>query len=303
MSRPYAYAHTVYHSALRPALRVLGTSGQQRALFLLYQRRFLRLTRPRTFSDLVMRRILQDRSEHLVWACDKLAQKDRVEERARTARPIPTIWSGPDARGLLDVDLPERWVLKRNDSSGWVYFGTGQVTPSQVDEIARGARANTTPYERNGEWAYSQVEPLLFVEPHVGEPGADLIDYKFFVFSGKAVVVQVHTDRSHHQRMSYFDRRWRPLDVTTRKPRCDDTPPPAHLTEMLEDAESIAQGFDFLRVDFYEVDGTVYFGETTVYPSGGLRRFRPRSFDEWLGREWMKGAHYRPDLRPVGQRV
>ncbi|UZN04138.1 ATP-grasp fold amidoligase family protein [Cellulomonas sp. S1-8] len=294
--RALASGKEFYRSRIEPALRVLSLPTRQRIVFFFHQGRLLRLAKPRTYSDLVLRRLVYDRSPELIWTCDKLAQKDHVSSMATTTRVIPTLWSGASVDELLAADLPEHWVLKRNDSSGWVYFGSGRLPVSSVEDIRRGAAANTTPFERNGEWAYSQARPLLLVEPHIGELGASLVDYKVFVFSGRAVMIQGHSGRSGDHRMSHFDRTWQPMPVRTSRPRCDDLPAPTRLAEMLSDAETIAAGFDFLRVDFYEVDGVLYFGETTAYPAGGLRRFRPYAFELWLGRRWMEGVHYRPDL-------
>ena len=63
-------------------------------------------------------------------------------------------------------------------------------------------------------------------------------------------------------------------------------PAPAQLTEMIAIAEQIATGFDFLRVDLYNTDGQVWFGETTAYPMGGFGRYSPPGFDFDLGRWW-----------------
>lgn len=299
-ARAVTRGKALYRSAIEPVLRRMSLPTRQRFVFFFHQGRVLRLARPRTFSDLVVRRLVYDRSPELIWTCDKLAQKDHVAAMPVSTRVLPTLWAGTDPAELMAMDLPEHWVAKRNDSSGWAYFGSGTPTPEQVEQIRRGRDKNTTPFERNGEWAYGYSRPLVLVEPHLGEVGVSLTDYKVFVFSGRAVLVQGHTGRTGDHRMSHFDRSWKPLDVVTARPRCDDLPAPTRLAEMLRDAETIAAGFDFLRVDFYEVDGQLWFGETTAYPAGGLRRFNPYSFELWLGRQWKDGAHYRADLHRGG---
>ena len=57
---------------------------------------------------------------------------------------------------------------------------------------------------------------------------------------------------------------------------------------MIEAAETLGQGFDFVRVDFYEIDGAPRFGEMTFYPGSGLDPFDPPEIDLILGRLWAE---------------
>jgi hypothetical protein len=137
-----------------------------------------------------------------------------------------------------------------------------------------------------GEWAYSRATPQILVEERIGATDVLPSDYKFFVFGGTARYVLVVTDRAADPRASYYDTTWNRVAT---HPGAEDlplVPAPPQLAAMIEVAERIARGFDFLRVDLYDVDGQVWFGETTPYPMSGLGRYSPDSFDEELGSWW-----------------
>ncbi|RST31297.1 polysaccharide biosynthesis protein [Sphingomonas ginkgonis] len=134
------------------------------------------------------------------------------------------------------------------------------------------------------EPAYRAARKLVLVEPFLGGAGAQLpLDYKIYVFGGRAEVVQLHAERGKKHRWTQFDRYWRPLSDDP-----IDAPPPKTLKAMLGAAEFLAGDRDFLRVDFYEVDDKLWFGEFCLYPGSGLDPFAGDGLDEWLGNSWSR---------------
>jgi hypothetical protein len=133
------------------------------------------------------------------------------------------------------------------------------------------------------EWAYHDVARGLLAEPLLGN-GIDLpVDYKIYVFGGRATHVQVHLGRSNKHRWILHDRNWRQLVAMSEHPA-----PPRSLPAMLEAAEALAVGKDFLRVDFYEIAGKPLFGEFCLYPGSGLDRFAADWIDFELGDLWRQ---------------
>ncbi|MDY7524626.1 ATP-grasp fold amidoligase family protein [Sphingomonas sp. 10B4] len=112
-------------------------------------------------------------------------------------------------------------------------------------------------------------------------------DYKLYVFHGRVAAVQVHLDREHGHRWMLFDPAWRRLSSASANP---DPPPPGSLAQMIIGAERLAHGFDFVRVDFYDIGSIPRFGEMTFYPGSGLDRFDPPDLDAWLGKLWLADA-------------
>lgn len=270
----------------RRLLAALPPIQQRRWLYLRGQRRLPDLRSPTTFNEKVNWRILHDRRPLLAWTCDKLAMKSHAESAGAPMTIPRTLWTGTDAAELADVDLPTHWVLKPSHRSGLVYFGDARTDIHQL-------RVNTQHWLTDvqhrllGEWAYSQAEPCLFVEELVGQLGSPPPDYKFFVFDGNPLLIQVDLDRFSGHRRSLYDSEWHKLDVRLAKADGGPVERPPLLPQMLNAAKILGADFDFIRIDLYAAgDAGVVFGEYTPYPGSGLERFEPRAFDSWLGTRW-----------------
>lgn len=255
-------------------LRMIGTPG--------------RFREPRTFNEKVNWRVLYDRRDRIGAVCDKL----RMKEMARAAYPgadllIPkTLWAGTDLREAPDLTALPPWVLKPNHSSGHVLFG-----PDADTDVATLERLTRPWWKRTplnlGEWGYSQAEPLLLLEERIPTPdGVPPVDYKFFVFDGRVELIQVNRDRFGSQTATFLDTDWNRLPVCWRIMPVADEPRPPELETMLRMASELGADWDFIRVDLYAVDGSVWFGEYTPYPGSGYLRYRPRRFDFEQGRHW-----------------
>ena len=240
--------------------------------------------RPATFTEKINWRVVNDRRPLIGRLGDKLAMR---EYAARVCPQLPAprvLWSGTDVRELAGTALPARWVLKPNHGTMRVHVGSGPADAEQLLRTTAGWLDEPL-YRDRGEWVYSQARRLLLAEQFLG---ADLADHKFLVFGGRVGLVQVDTGRSggRHRRRLYTPD-WTPLDVhEPHMPAGPVTPPPATLPEMTEFAEALGREFDFVRVDLYDVDGTVWFGEITPYPGGGLDPFDP-DLDRALGARWV----------------
>lgn len=257
------------------------------------------LSAPRCFNEHVQWRKLNDRDEALARLTDKLEAKRIAVERLGSERVIPTLWSGtllpelPPGRLPLIVKAnhgcnqsivirtPEDWLRARTVAPGWLERPYGVWLD---------------------EWHYGRARRMLLIEPFVGPADRLPIDYKIHVFHGRAEVVQVHVDRGvpGRHRWTQFDRAWRRLSAPTGKA---DPAAPETLVQMLAAAETLAAGFDALRVDFYEVDGRLLFGEFCLFPGSGLDRFDPPSLDRRLGTLWGIPAARPSAVRGAGSTV
>ncbi len=213
---------------------------------------------------------------------DKVRAKAYVADRLGATWVIPTLWHGTVLPDLPPICAPfvvksrhgcnqrafvrtgrEDWQAIRRRAAGWMRRGYGRLLD---------------------EWAYGQIPRGLLIEPFIGKDGALPIDWKVFVFGGRALFVQVHLERETRHRWLVMDLDWRRVSAPTGDP---DPAPPANLQRMLTAAENLGAGFDFVRVDFYEVDGAPLFGEMTFYPGSGLDPFDPVSLDDVMGRQWL----------------
>ena len=247
--------------------------------------RHLRSSQVVTFTDKVNWRILHDRRALLRGTCDKLWMKDHALRTAPGLVRVPeTYWSGTDITELAAVDLPGRWVLKPNHSTKLVVLGEGRPDLDELGRLTKGWLEEDLA-SRTGEWAYRLARPLLLVEEFIGEPGQTPLDYKVYVLDGVPRLVQVHSGRFGEHRSRVYTPEWEPRDWSGGYPFGPDVPRPERLTDMLTAAAALAAGFDMLRVDFYEHEGVLWFGELTPYPGSGLVQVDP-AMDEELGRWW-----------------
>lgn len=145
---------------------------------------------------------------------------------------------------------------------------------------------------KNGgrEWPYyTGKKHRILIEKYI-DSDADkggLIDYKFFCFNGKPQYLYVIADRcmgknagigiynSNFEKLPYKRLDERPLERTIEKPQ--------NYEQMLEIAKKLSEDFPHVRVDLYNQDGKILFGETTFYPGSGYMQFEPEEFDLILG--------------------
>lgn len=270
-----------------PAVTVLGGVDIARLRVSLTYRwrhgRWPDLACPKTFTELVQLRKLHDRDARMPVLADKVRAKVFAAQRLGREWIIPTLWHGTALPAAPEWPAP--FVVKsRHGCNQRAFVRTGK---ENWPVICRGAtRWMETSYGGwLDEWAYSQIPRGILVEPFVGEQGALPVDWKIYVFGGHACFVQVHLERETRHRWIVMDRNWRRVSARTAEP---DPAPPLSLARMLEAAEKLATGFDFVRVDFYEIAGQPLFGEMTFYPGSGLDPFAPVTLDAAMGQKWLE---------------
>lgn len=144
-----------------------------------------------------------------------------------------------------------------------------------------------THYDRYREWAYKGVKRCIIAEKYMEETGSEgLKDYKFWCFNGEPLYCQIIADRASVETMDFYDMEWRHqefvgLEKLPNAKFCH--PKPEKFDQMATIARQLSQGHDFLRVDLYYIDGAIYFGELTFYPTGGFGSFYPEKWNEILG--------------------
>lgn len=246
------------------------------------------LTSPRLLTEHIQYRKLVVRDRRYPPLADKLCVKDHVAACIGDHWLVPTLWRG--------TRLPVRaaWAMPFVVKSR---HGCGHFLVVRNDADYRTARRRSRRWMRStygvwlDEWLYAHIPHGLLVEPFIGDDYRLPIDYKLFVFGGKVRYVQVHLDRATDHRWIVLDRAFRRVSVATSDP---DPPRPVSLARMIAAAETLCRDFDFVRADFYEVEGRPLFGELTFYPGSGLEPVEPPALNEAMGRYWTQ-AQQGPD--------
>ena len=250
----------------------------------------LDLENPKTFNEKLQWLKLYDRNPTYTNLVDKYEVRKYVAKTIGEEYLIPLIgvWDKFD-----DIDfnkLPDQFVLKPNHTSGDVFICKDK---SKIDIFKLKKIINKwlkrEYYWLHREWPYKNIKPKIICEKYmVDESGVQLKDYKFFCFNGEPKAMYVATDRGIDTRFDFFDMEFNHLPLIQHyKNSNKEIKKPIGFNEMIRLARILSKGFPHVRVDFYDINGKVYFGELTFYHLGGLEKFEPEKYDEIFG-SWLK---------------
>ncbi len=229
-------------------------------------RRLPNIERPKLFTEWVQWWKLRDRDHGLATLTDKIFAKAFAADRIGPEHVIPTLWQGHALPRQAPWPMP--FIVKANH--GCNQFVVVRNDADWRTALKRAPGWLSEPYGRwLDEWHYTQARRMLLVEPFIGTADSLPLDYKVYVFGGIAECIQVHVDRGVDHRWVQFDRQWQQLSSETIEGNIDR---PKTLSQMLRAAEAIAGQRDHLRVEFYEVEGVMFFGETCLSPALALTR-------------------------------
>lgn len=233
---------------------------------------------------------LYDRKPIYHTMVDKLLVKDLYGQLLGKEYIIPTlgVWDRFDD---IDFDkLPNKFVLKTNHSGG----NMGVVIckdKSKFDKknakkrLEKSLRDNI--YRFFAEWPYKGVKKKIFAEELIGNEGEELVDYKFYCFDGYVDSVLVCMDRQiGDPKFYFFDKGWNLKRYNKRGqmvPEGFTIPKPENIDKMFEIAAKISKGIPHLRVDLYNIDGNIYFGESTFFTASGFDANRLPEADLYFG--------------------
>lgn len=260
----------------------------KRQYFFYRGHRYLFPKSPTTFSEKIQWRVLHDRRELIALGGDKISMKEYVASLNLGISIPQTLWHGADLQSITDHDWQCEWVLKPITGSGYSAFGEGSLGSSGLDLSEIASWTPLDAYHVKGEWQYSQSRPGFLIEEKIPTSnGTSPNDYRFFVFDGVVRFIQVDTPRVEQVHRRFYTDEWEPLDVLQGKALlAEATNKPSNFDRLKYFAEIIGQHYDFIRVDLYDADGQIWFGELTPCPAGGVAPFIPTDFDDVLGHLW-----------------
>jgi hypothetical protein len=256
-------------------------------------RKELNLENPQTFNEKIQWLKLYDRKPEYTVMVDKYRVREYIAQKIGEEYLIPLlgVWEDPED---IDFDaLPDQFVLKCNHNSGigmWICKDKEQLDEELVrKELKIGLQENY--YFRGREWSYKDIPRRILAEAFLSVKEGDLADYKIHVFNGEPRFVLVCADRFAESGLTedFYTPQWEHLDL--RRPGIPNAKVPQEKPQLLEQmllcAKKLSEDFPFVRADFYECNGKIYFGEMTFYPACGMGAFDPPEWDETFG-SWLK---------------
>ena len=259
--------------------------------------RYPDLSNPCTLNEKIHWLKLYDRTELHTICADKLAVRDHVAKRIGQDYLVPCYFNSDNVRDLKAENFPENtaFIIKTNHDSG------GGIVVEDRDQAdwkrIRGDikfRLSKNYYYRTREWQYKNIPPKILAEKLlVDSKNGTPWDYKLHCFNGKVEIIQVDISRgTPNQCRNWFDVNWEtmPFEWPARlktggfsSTYKGEISRPKLLDKMIELSELLASDFDYVRVDWYEVDGKLYFGEITFHHESGSIPITSDSWDNRLG--------------------
>ncbi len=247
----------------------------------------LNLDNPRTFNEKIQWLKLYDSTPLKTRLADKYLVREWVKEKIGEEYLIPLL-GVYDRFEDIDFDkLPNQFVIKCNHGSGYNII----VKDKSSLDLAEAKQKIDMWMQDNFafhsmELHYRDIQPKIVIEKYMDEIGDALYDYRFFCFNGKVkqIWLDIFSGTPNHKRKIY-DTNWNELNITVKWPRLEtDVEKPHNLEKMIRLAEKMSEGFALVRVDFYDVNDKIYFGEMTFTSMSGTGKFEPEIEDLKLGK-------------------
>lgn len=259
--------------------------------------RSLSFNNPKRFTEWLQWYKVNYRNSVLHECVDKYEVRKYVERKgfANILNKVLGIYN--NANDIDFSSLPKRFVAKTTDGGGGqnVIICKDKDT-ADFNEIR--AKLNSWLNRKNinagREWAYTGIkQSQILIEEYLeneSAPEAGIEDYKILCFGGCPKIIIYDCDRYIEHKRNVYDTKWTRIYVDSDcKQKDADIPKPENLEYMLTVASKLSEDFPFVRVDLYNINGKIIFGELTFYPWSGYVQFDPDSFDYKLGQYFENG--------------
>lgn len=259
-------------------------------LYFISHRRRMPWKNPVTFNEKLNWLKLWSKDKDFGKYVDKYTVREHVATKIGENYLIPClgVW---DSVEDIDFDsLPDKYVLKTtHDSSGVVIVHNSRPDKEQIAKLKSHLKRD---YFWNGrEFPYHNLKPRIIAEKYmVDESGWDLKDYKIFCFNGEPEILFLASERfkskNSKPKFDYFDMELNHLPISSKGHANNESnlkPIIPNFEKMKELAAALSAGFPFIRIDFYNINGDIYFGEMTFFHDDGVVPLHPAEWNKRLG--------------------
>ena len=246
----------------------------------------LNLTNPRRFNEKIIWLKTNYRHPNASLFADKVAVKDFVSKKVGPGVIIPTLGIFNRGEDIKFDTLPNTFIIKANHGSGWNWIVKDKKRINKIQLVSKvNEWMNKNYYNQSLEYQYKEIRPKVLIEKLLSpKDQSDLRDFKFFCFHGKPQIIQVDFDRQISHKRNFFDLDWNRLHFTSLYPSFEgNLKKPKHFSKMLLIAKKLSKNFPHIRVDLYECNDRIYFGELTFHHGGGFEPIYPQEWDFKLG--------------------
>lgn len=253
----------------------------------------LDLENPKSLNEKLQWLKIHDRRDIYTTFADKYAVREWVAQNIGEDVLIPLLYETTNPNDIRPENLPnEPFILKANHDSG-SYLIVRDKSQIDWEKVRIDCKwwLSKNYYWIDREFQYKAIQPRIIVEKLlVTANGKIPNDYKLHCINGEVQFIYVAVDREGTNKRNIYDKHWQPFHISwankfkdVSKLRGEEINPPASLSHMIAISEQVAKLFAYVRVDFYDVDGKLYFGEITQCHGGGFDQMRPIEWDYKFG--------------------
>lgn len=249
----------------------------------------LDLENPKGYNEKLQWLKLYDRKPLYTTLVDKYEVKKYIADLIGEEYVIKTLGIYDKFDDIDFEKLPNQFVMKCTHDSGGIVICKDKTKldiKKAKKKIEKSLKTNY--YYRGREWPYKNVKPRIIIEEYLSDgSGKSINDYKFFCFDGEVKALFISSDREEVLKADFYDADFNLLPFTIEHPNSGKImEKPKNYEKMKELAETISKGFTHVRVDFYNINGKIYFGEITFFYASGFKKFDPPSWDRTFG-DWI----------------
>lgn len=279
---------------LESLLRILPDEMYLKLKYRYKMKKNLNLKNPKSYNEKLQWLKLYDRKDIYTNLVDKYEVKDIIGKIIGEEYIVPTLGIWEKFEDIEFDKLPEKFVLKCTHDSGGICI-CRSLSEFNIDQAKKKITSSLKHnfYWSGREWPYKNVEPRIIAEPFIEDIELkELRDYKFFVFNGVVKLLFVATDRNEQNKetcFDFYDDNFEHIELKNGHPCADKhIKKPYHFKLMKQIAEKIAVELKLkqVRIDLYEANGKVYFGEVTLFHHSGFAAFEPVEWDMTMG-DWV----------------
>lgn len=280
---------TIYlYLASKGLLKWMDDSNYLKLIFKVRMGYKLNLEHPETFSEKLQWIKINKRESSWTKMVDKYEVREYIAQSIGEKYLIPLL-GVYDSFDKIEFDkLPEKFVLKcTHDSGGLIICKDKNKFDKNYakKKIDKCLKKNYFYWGR--EWPYKNVKPRIVCEEFISDSKDSPDDYKVLCFNGKAKLIELHRGRFDKHTQDFYDIKWNKTSISQDGITSDIIyEKPKELDEMIRLSEKLAQGIPHVRIDWYIVNGKLYFGEITFFDGSGLDPFDNLEDDYLLG-SWI----------------
>lgn len=249
------------------------------------------LDNPRDYTEKLQWEKIHDHNPQYTMMVDKYTVRKYISEKIGDNYLIPLLGVWENAKDIDFAKLPNQFVLKCTHDSGSVRICHDKQSfdiNEAVISLNKKLRKGTFWFTR--EWPYRNVHPRIIAEQYMeDESKEELKDYKVLCFNGVPKLIQVHSGRFNGvHTQDFYDLNWKKTNMTQcGMPMSDKCiAKPETFDEMMHLSALLSNGIPHLRVDWYSINGKLYFGELTFFDASGFERFDDPKVERLLG-DWI----------------